>query len=232
MNNTTQHRANWSSDDDRPREKMMHQGKHVLSDAELMAIVLGSGTPGESALELCQRILNDHHHRLSDLGKRTVFDLVHTYKGVGAAKASRILATLELGRRRKEEPPKKNIVIKCSSDSYHFLHPLLGDLPYEEFWVLLLNNANNIMHHECIGRGSIQSVTVDVRRVIKTALDHRSTSIILGHNHPSGQLQPSQEDIRLTKNLSEAANLFNIRVLDHLIVCDHAYYSFADKGMI
>ncbi len=223
--------GSWSSDD-RPREKMMRQGKQHLSEAELMAIILGSGTPGETALALCQRILNDHQHRLTELGKKSVIELVQTYKGLGAAKASRILATLELGRRRREEVPARRVVIKSSADSYHFLQPLMGDLPYEEFWVLLLNNAGTVMHMECIGRGSIQSVSVDVRRVIKSALDHLSTAIVVSHNHPSGQLSPSQEDIRLTKTLSEAARLFQIRVLDHLIISDNAYYSFADQGML
>jgi len=218
--------------EDRPREKMKQFGKHHLTDAELLAIILGSGTRGDSALSLAARMLRDHQHRLSSLGSRTVTELAGHYKGIGSVKAMRILATLELGRRRREEVPVQRPVIRCSNDSFSFLQPLLGELPYEEFWTILLNNANRIMHMECIGRGGIQSVSVDVRRVIKSALDYRATSVILGHNHPSGQLQPSEEDIRLTQTMKEAASLFQIKVLDHVIVADHDYYSFVDEGIL
>lgn len=215
-----------------PREKLALFGKRHLSDAELLALVIGSGTFGESALSISRRLLHDHQHRLSEIGSRSVMELVHSYRGLGSAKAMKILAALELGRRRREESPVHRHSITSSKDSFKFLQPILGELPYEEFWAILLNNANKIMHHECFGRGGIQSVHIDLRRVIKTALDYKATALIIGHNHPSGLMQPSQEDIRLTKNLREAAGLFQIRLLDHLIVSDYTFYSFSDEGLL
>ncbi|MCE2789056.1 MAG: DNA repair protein RadC [Saprospiraceae bacterium] len=217
---------------DQPREKLKIFGKQHLSDAELLAIIIGSGTYGESALSICRRLLHDHHHRLTNIGCRSFMELAQSYRGLGMAKTMKILAALELGRRRREETPTQQMSITSSKDSFHFLQPILGELPFEEFWAVMLNNANKIMHHECFGRGGVQSVQVDLRRVIKTALDYRATALIVGHNHPSGQMQPSQEDIRLTKNLKEAAGLFQIRLLDHLIVSDDAFYSFSDEGLI
>ncbi len=217
---------------DQPREKLKLFGKHHLSDEELLAIIIGSGTYGESALSISRKLLHDHQYRLSNIGSRSFIELARLYRGLGVAKTMKILAALELGRRRREETPIYRNSITSSRDSFSFLQPILGELPFEEFWAILLNNANKIMHHECFGRGGIQSVQVDLRRVIKTALDFRATGLIIGHNHPSGLMQPSQEDIRLTKNLKEAAGLFQIRLLDHLIVSDDAFYSFSDEGLI
>ncbi|MBC7884039.1 MAG: DNA repair protein RadC [Saprospiraceae bacterium] len=221
----------WSVDD-RPREKMLTKGRQSLTDSELLAIILGSGSRGESAVELSKRILNDHHNNLNELGKISIKDLVKKYKGVGEAKAINIIAALELGRRRQDTDPLERSVVKSSKDAYQILYPLVADLPHEEFWILLCNRANKVIHKETIGRGGIHSVVVDARIVIKCALDYLASTIILCHNHPSGNLKPSGEDIKLTKTVKEAAHLFDIKVSDHIIIGDNGYYSFADEGII
>ncbi len=221
----------WSVDD-RPREKMLAKGRQSLTDSELLAIILGSGSRGESAVDLSKRILNDHQNNLNQLGKISIKDLVKNYKGVGEAKAINIVAALELGRRRQETDPIERALISSSKDAFLILHPLLADLPYEEFWIVLCNRANKVIHKQSVGRGGVHSVVADVRIIMKCALDHFATSIILCHNHPSGNLKPSQEDIKLTSKVKEAARLFEMIVSDHIIIGDNGYYSFADEGIL
>lgn len=221
----------WSIDD-RPREKMLARGRQSLTDSELLAIILGSGSVGESAVDLSKRILSDHKNNLNELGKITIKNLVKRYKGVGEAKAINIIAALELGRRRQETDPLQRTAIKSSKDSFDYLYPLVADLPHEEFWILLCNRANKIIHTQSIGRGGVSSVVVDVKLIVKCALEHLASTIILCHNHPSGNLRPSSEDINITKKLKEACNIFEIVVADHIIIGDMAYYSFADEGIL
>ncbi len=217
---------------DRPREKMLAKGRQSLTDSELLAIIIGSGSIGESAVELSKRILNDHQNNLNELGKISTRDLVKNYKGIGEAKAINIIAALELGRRRQDTLPLERAVIKSSKDAYLVLSPLLADLPHEEFWILLCNRASKVTHKQFIGRGGIHSVVVDARIVLKCALEHLASSVILCHNHPSGNLKPSSEDIKLTKQVKDAAALFEITIADHLIIGDNNYFSFADEGIL
>ena len=221
----------WSADD-RPREKMLAKGRQSLTDSELLAIILGSGSRGESAVELSKRILADHHYNLNELGKISIKDLVKKYKGVGEAKAINIIAALELGRRRQNTDALERTAVKSSKDAYNVLYPLVADLPHEEFWILLCNRANKVIHKQSIGQGGVSSVVVDAKIVMRCALEYLASSIILCHNHPSGNLKPSNEDIRLTQKVKEAALLFDIVVSDHIIIGDNAYYSFADEGML
>ncbi len=222
---------NWSLDD-RPREKLLFKGRQALTDSELLAIILGSGSPGETAVELSRRILNDFQNNLNELGKIPIKTLVKNYKGVGEAKAINIVAALELGRRRQETDPVERSIIKSSKDAYMILSPLVSDLPHEEFWILLCNRANKVIHKEGIGKGGIHSVVVDSRIVIKSALLHSASSMVLCHNHPSGNLKPSAEDMKLTQSVKAGAALFDINVLDHIIIGENSYYSFADEGII
>ncbi len=221
----------WSIDD-RPREKMLAKGRQSLTDSELLAIILGSGSIGESAVDLSKRILRDHNNNLNELGKITIKDLVKKYKGVGEAKAINIIAALELGRRRQDTDPLQRSTIKSSKDAFNILYPLVADLPHEEFWILLCNRANKVIHSLSIGRGGVASVVVDVKIILKSALEHLASSIVLCHNHPSGNLKPSNEDIKITKRLQEAGALLDIAVIDHLIIGDMHYYSFADEGIL
>jgi DNA repair protein RadC len=216
---------------DRPREKMLDKGRHVLSEAELIAILIGSGSRDETAVELARRILAGAGNDLSELSKLTVSDLMK-YKGVGQAKAIAILAALELGRRRKgsENPERRKIV--SSADAFEEIRPVLLDLPHEEFWILLLNRANQIMRRECLSKGGLTGTVVDPRMVFKPALQHLCCSVILCHNHPSGNLQPSEADLKITRQLQEAGKILDIPVLDHLIVAEEKYFSFADEGLM
>lgn len=220
------------AEDDRPREKLLVKGRNALSNAELLAIILGSGSVGESALDLARRILNDYHNNLNELGKISVKELVKKYKGVGEAKAINIIAALELGRRRKLSDPLERPKISSSRDAFENILPYLEDLDREEFYVILLNHANKILKVEQISKGGIAMVVVEPRALIKTALEQNATGIILFHNHPSGALKPSTQDINLTKKVSEACKLFDISVLDHLIIGHNNYYSFADEGLL
>lgn len=221
----------WSIDD-RPREKMLAKGRQALTDSELLAIILGSGSIGESAVDLSKRILRDYNNNLNELGKISIKDLVKKYKGIGEAKAINIVAALELGRRRQETDPHKRHSIKSSKDTFNFLYPLVADLPHEEFWILLSNRANKIIHAQSIGRGGVASVVADVKIILKCALEHLATNIVLCHNHPSGNLKPSREDIKITNTLKDAAALLDINVIDHLIIGDMEYFSFADEGIL
>ncbi len=221
---------NWS-EDDRPREKLVNKGRSTLSDAELIAILIGSGNREESAVGLSKRILAATSNNLSELGKRSVKDL-KKFKGVGEAKAVTIIAALELGRRRKEGDSLSRKRITSSSSVYELLHPIIGDLPHEEFWVVYLNNSNKILEKQQLSKGGITGTLVDVRLVLKTALELNAVGIILAHNHPSGTLKPSTSDIQLTQKLKGAAASLDVKVLDHIIVTEKAYFSFADDGLL
>ncbi|MEZ4887964.1 MAG: DNA repair protein RadC [Chitinophagales bacterium] len=218
--------------EDRPREKLMLKGKQALSDAELLAILIGSGSREETAVDLCKRIMRDMDYNLNELGKKNIEDFIKNYKGIGEAKAISIIAALELGRRRRASIAKERKQIKGSNDAFELLHPKIADLPHEEFWVIFLNRANKITSTERISSGGVAGTVADVKLIFKRALEHTSSGIILAHNHPSGNLRPSQADITLTKKMVEAGKVLEINVLDHVIVTDMGYYSFADEGMI
>lgn len=219
------------AEDDRPREKLISKGRQSLSNAELLAILLGSGNKNETAVQLAQRILNSHQNSINHLAKLQLNDL-KKFKGVGEAKAVTIAAALEIGRRRKDENLSEKIKITSSKHAYDVMKSKLSDLPHEEFWILFLNRSNSVIKTECISKGGVSGTIVDVRLILKPAVESLASGIILAHNHPSGNLRPSQEDIVLTKKVKEAAKLLDIIIQDHLIIGDQNYYSFADEGMI
>ncbi len=222
--------SQWA-EEDRPREKMMLKGSGALSDAELLAILIGSGNTEESAVELMRRILVSCHNNLNELAHWEVRDFSR-FKGFGPAKSIAIMAALELGKRRKLQEVKERVVIGCSKDIYELFHPLMCDLELEEFWVLLLNQANKVIEPVRISTGGIAGTFVDVRSIFREALLQRATQMAVVHNHPSGNTRPSQEDKALTQRILAAAKTMNIHLIDHLIVCDGQYYSFADEGLI
>ncbi|GLB48815.1 RadC family protein [Neptunitalea lumnitzerae] len=221
---------NWSLDD-RPREKLLQKGKDILSDAELIAILIGSGSRNESAVDLSKRLLHSVDFSLNELGKLTVQELTK-FKGIGEAKAITIIAAAELGRRRKSEEVREKVKITSSKLAYHVFQPIIGELPHEEFWVAYLNNSNKVIATTQLSKGGITGTLVDVRLVFKQALTCGATSIILAHNHPSGTLQPSEMDKKLTTKICTAGNSLDIKVLDHLIVTEKTYFSFADEGLL
>lgn len=216
------------SEDDRPREKLLLKGSSALTDAELVAILLGSGNHGESAVALSRRILASANHNLGELGKLSVPQLMK-FKGIGKAKAVSIAAALELGRRRKLEQPTHKSKITNSRDAFNLLQPFLGELAHEEFWIVYLNNANNVIHAALLSKGGITGTLVDVRLVMKKALELGAVSLILAHNHPSGTLLPSEADKRITRKLKVASEALDIKIVDHLIITERDYYSFADQ---
>lgn len=220
----------WKSDD-KPREKLMIKGKSALSDAELLAILIGSGNREENAVSLCQRILGSVNHNLLELGKLGITDLMK-FKGIGEAKALSILTALELGRRRRHEDAMEKLNISSSKDVFELMQPMIGDLEMEEFWVVFLNNSNKVLSKQKISSGGITGTVVDVRLVFKMALELYATSVILCHNHPSGGLKPSQADLNLTQKMADAGKVMDIKVLDHLIITGNHFYSFADEGKI
>jgi DNA repair protein RadC len=219
------------AEEDRPREKMLLKGKQALSDTELLAILIGSGTVGESAVALAQRILASVGDNLHELGKRSVKEL-QRFKGVGEAKAITIAAALELGRRRQLSDLRERPRLQSSRDAYDAVAPLLTDLHHEEFWLLLLNRANEVFAREQLSTGGASGTVVDLKLVFKAALDARAAAVIAVHNHPSGNLQPSVADVELTEKLRKAGQLLDIPLLDHLIVSERGYYSFADEGRL
>lgn len=219
------------AEEDRPREKLVLKGRQSLSNAELIAILIGSGNSKETAVELGRRILLQYNNDLNELGKLAVEDL-KKFRGIGTAKALCIIAAMELGRRRQLSEAEKKSQIKSSRDIYELIYPLISDLHHEEFWVLYLNKANKIIEREKISSGGLSGTVVDVKIILRNALQKLSSGIIFVHNHPSGNLQPSDADISITKKLKEAAKLLEITVLDHLIIGDKNYYSFADNGII
>jgi DNA repair protein RadC len=219
------------ADEDRPREKLLLKGKHSLSDAELIAILIGSGNNRETAVELSRRILNETGNNLHELSRVGVKELMK-FRGIGEAKALSIVAALELGRRRKESVTVKLDKISTSKDAVEIFQPMLGDYLHEEFWILFLNRANRIIGKDAVSKGGMSGTVVDPKLVFKSALDSKASSIILCHNHPSGNIQPSEADIRLTKNLVEAGRVLEINVLDHIIVTQNGFFSFADEGLM
>jgi len=217
--------------DDRPREKMLLKGVNTLSDAELIAILIRSGSREESAVDLAKRILNTNQNNLNQLAKLSLADL-QKFKGIGKAKAISIVAALELGKRRRLEQALEIPQVSDSRTVYELLHPLMSDLQHEEFWVLYLNQSNKVIDRWLAGKGGITSTLVDVRLVLKKALEVGAVSIILSHNHPSGKREPSAQDRELTERMQEAARTLDIKVLDHIIIADQKYFSFADEGLI
>lgn len=217
--------------DDRPREKMIQKGASALSNAELIAILLGNGTVEDTAVGLGQKLLQMASNNLNELAKFD-FQRLCKIKGIGEAKAVRLIAALELGKRRNIERVIERKKITCSNDVADIFVPQLQDLPHEEFWIVLLNRSNLIIEMNRISQGGIAGTVTDVRIILKTALDRMATQLILCHNHPSGNLQPSKEDINFTKKILEAGKLLDIQLLDHIIVANTGYYSFADNGML
>jgi DNA repair protein RadC len=221
---------NWA-EEDRPREKLLLKGRSALSDAELIGILIGSGTPSMSAVDLAKHILNNSGNDLNELARMNVKDL-QKFKGIGEAKAISIISALELGRRRKDSEPVKRTKITSSQDIYNLMKPNLLDLPHEEFWVILLNRANHVLKKVQISSGGVSGTVADPKMIFKTALENLASSIILVHNHPSGNLKPSEADDALTKKLKYAGALLDIPVLDHIIFTNCQYFSFADENKI
>jgi DNA repair protein RadC len=218
------------SEDDKPREKLMLKGKSVLSDAELIAILIGSGSRNESAVSLSKRILQSVNNNLNALGKLSLKQFME-FKGIGEAKAVTIAAALELGKRRREQGLPDFFKITSSKAVFEIMQPLIGDLLHEEFWVLYLNNANKVIYKAQLSKGGITGTVVDVRLIFKLALEHNATSIILSHNHPSGKLVASDADKEITKKLKFAGEQLDIKVLDHIIITEKGYLSFQDEGI-
>ncbi|WP_189360264.1 RadC family protein [Algibacter mikhailovii] len=229
-NSTSFSIKNWSQDD-QPREKLLNKGKQVLSDAELVAILIGSGNKDESAVALCKRILASTNNNLNELGKRSVKQLMD-FKGIGEAKAITIVAALELGRRRRGEKAMEKLIITSSVSVFEMMQPILGDLQHEEFWIIYLSNSNKVIFKNQLSKGGMTGTLVDVRLVLKMALEVGATGLILCHNHPSGTLKPSEPDKLITQKLKKAALSIDIKVLDHLIITENAYFSFADENLL
>ncbi|MCW3785523.1 RadC family protein [Plebeiibacterium sediminum] len=222
---------NWAVED-RPREKLLSKGITSLSNAELIAILIGSGNRDESAVDLSKRILHDANNNLNELGKYSIENLQKNYRGIGEAKAISIVAALELGKRRKLSEIQEKTQIRSSHDVFELMHPVLSDLPHEEFWIIFLNRANKVISSRKISQGGLSGTVIDTRIIMKSALEQLASSIILCHNHPSGNKLPSQQDKSITSKLKEAGKIMDIPVLDHIIVTDGGYYSFADEGEI
>jgi len=219
------------AEDDRPREKLLLKGKASLSDAELIAILMGSGSRNESAVDLAKRILRDAGDNLIEISRLGVSDLIK-YKGIGEAKAISIIAALELGKRRRSSEILDRKKITSSQEVYEYAQSLLTDYIYEVFYVILLNRNNRIIKPVLIGEGGFADTFVDPKRVFKSAMEHNASSIILCHNHPSGNVNPSEQDIRLTRRLKHIGDLLDLKIIDHIIVCDDNYYSFADENIL
>ena len=221
--------TNWA-EDDKPREKLMLKGKSALSDAELIAILIGSGNRNESAVDLSKGILSSVAHNLNSLGKLSMAQLM-AFKGIGEAKAISIIAAMELGRRRRGEEAVELTKVTSSKTVFEIMQPIIGELPHEEFWILYLNNSNKVIFKAQISVGGITGTIVDVRLVFKMALEKGATALILCHNHPSGTLVPSDADKQITKKLKLAGDSLDVKVLDHLIVTETKYFSFVDEGI-
>jgi len=221
---------NWAVED-RPREKMLLKGIQSLSDSELIAVLIGSGTRQVSAVELARQLLSMADNNLDKLGRYSVHDM-RKLKGIGQARAISIVAALELGRRRRTVDSGTTIKITGSRDAFETMFPVMADLPHEEFWILLLNRSNRIIEKRRISQGGITGTVTDIRMILKTALEHMATSIILCHNHPSGNLQPSDADLSITRRLKESSQLMDISLLDHLIIAGKSYFSLADENLM
>ncbi len=221
---------NWAADD-RPREKMLSKGHQALSDSELLAILLRSGDKETTAVDLAKQILSSVDNNWSRLSRLSIKDLCK-FKGVGPVKAITIITALEIGRRRNSEDIRDKAVIKSGRDTFELMNPLIGDLNIEEFWVIYLNQRNGVIRHEKLSIGGISQTVVDLRLILKTALELMATGIVLVHNHPSGNLNPSSPDRLLTERIKKAAETIDIDVLDHVIVTQKSYFSFAEQGLL
>lgn len=217
--------------EDRPREKLLYRGISSLSDAELLAILIGSGNQEETAVELSRRIMENVKNNLNELGKQNVENL-KMFKGIGDAKAILIIAAMELGRRRSHASALEMNKITGSNDVANYLRPLIGDLPHEEFWVLFLNRQNKVIDHQKLSQGGLTGTVIDVRLVLKMAIEKHATSLIFAHNHPSGNLEASDADRKITRQLKESSAIMDIPLLDHLIITQGGYLSFADEGLL
>lgn len=217
--------------DDRPRERIITQGRNVLSNAEILAILIGSGTHQKSAVQLSREILTAFDNDLDKLGQATLQNLLR-FKGVGTAKAVSILAALELGRRRKNANVKAPTQITCSNDVYTLMKGKFDDLDHEHFYIVLMDRSNKVQAVEHISKGGISATTVDGKIIFRSAIEHKSSGIILCHNHPSRNLSPSQADKNITNKLIQFGQLVDIKILDHLIFTNQSYFSFADKGLM
>lgn len=217
--------------DDRPREKLLAKGKVALSDAELIAILIGSGNREESAVTLSKRILKSVDGNINALAKLSV-DKLMEFKGIGEAKAIAIITALELGKRRQLEVALEKTKITSSKDVFNLMQPVIGDIEHEEFWVLFLNNSNKVLAKSQVSKGGVTATIVDVRLLFKRALELATVGLIVCHNHPSGKLQPSNADKQLTQKIKQAGNTLDIKLLDHLIITEKAYFSFADEGLL
>lgn len=233
MNNSTKKLriTDWA-EEDRPREKLLMKGVQTLSDAELLAILIGSGNKNETAVELSQRILHFVKNNLNSLGRLSINELINNFNGIGEAKAITIIAALELGRRRKDSEREKMAQIKSSIDIFNLFQPILGDLPHEESWILLLNSANKIIKRLQVSKGGLNGITIDIRMIMKESIESLATGIILVHNHPSGNLTPSREDDDITTKLSVASSFVDIQMIDHVIITDDGFYSYKDENRI
>lgn len=218
--------------EDRPREKMLRLGVSSLSDAELLAILIGSGNDNESAVQLSQRILHSVDNNLNALGKVPIQELSKGFKGIGMVKAITIAAAMELGRRRSVSDVPEMIQINSSLDAQRLFYPLLCDLKHEEFWIALTNRAGKVMEKVKICQGGITQISVDIRLIFKAAINSLATGIILCHNHPSGNTKPGTDDDNLTRRVKQAATLLGFNLLDHIIISDNKYYSYADENKI
>ncbi|MCF8226499.1 MAG: DNA repair protein RadC [Bacteroidales bacterium] len=221
---------NWSLED-RPREKLLNSGIHSLSNAELIALIIGSGTRKMNAVELSRNILASVKNDLQELGKLSIDDMVRI-RGIGTAKAVTLLAALELGSRKMNTNSKEKVFIKDSRDAWEVMFPHTGDLEHEEFWILILNRAHKVINTQKISQGGLTGTVIDTRIILKYALDKKATSMIISHNHPSGNLKPSEADISITKKIKEAAEIMDIQLLDHIIIAGREYFSFADQGIL
>ena len=217
--------------EDRPREKLLYRGIGSLTDAELIAVLIGSGNSQETAVELSRRIMENVKNNLNELGKLNIENL-KSFRGIGDAKAISILAAMELGRRRNHSSALEMNKITGSNDVASYLRPLIGDLPHEEFWALFLNRQNKVMDSRRLSQGGITGTVIDVRLVLQMALEKHATSLIFAHNHPSGNLEASEADRKITKQLKEAGMIMDIPLLDHLIITQGGYFSFADEGIL
>ena len=217
---------------DKPREKALTQGIRSLSNAELLAIIFGSGLPGKSVISMSQEILASCNNRLSRLSRMSIHEMKKSFKGVGTAKAISLAAAFELGLRTRDEDAALDPQIKCSTDIYNMMRAKLERLEYEEFWVLYLSRSNRVIYEECMSKGGVSGTVTDIRLILKRAIELLASGIILVHNHPSGNLRPSPDDDRITTKAKEAAKLLDINVLDHLIITPTSYFSYNDNGRL
>ena len=219
------------SEDDKPREKLSLQGRNALSNSELLAILLRSGSKQQSAVDLAQNILTSVDNNLNRLGRLSISDL-QKFKGIGAAKAITIAAALELGRRRKKSAVEQSVRIRNSKQAYEIIAASLMDLSHEEFWIVLLNRSNTVLKHILLSKGGVNQTVVDKKLICKYAIDHLASAIILYHNHPSGNINPSKADINLTSHIEKALALIDVQLFDHIVVGNNTYFSFADGGLL